>query len=56
MKTILNSLLAGIAGLRPDASPCSPQELMRGFSWQQVRPDDVVVRWTGRRLTWDGQP
>jgi len=52
----LCGVLAGIAGLRPDASPCSPQELMRGFSWQQVRPDDVVVRWTGRRLTWDGQP
>jgi hypothetical protein len=24
--------------------------LVRGFTWEQVRRDDVLVKWTGERL------
>lgn len=42
--------LAAVAGLRPRAEPCTPADLLRGFSWDLVRRDDVLVHWTGERL------
>ncbi len=42
--------LAAIAGLRPEAEPCTPADLVRDFSWDHVRRDDVLVHWTGERL------
>ncbi len=42
--------LAAVAGLRPNAESCSPQDLLRDFSWEQVRRDDALVHWTGERL------
>ena len=42
--------LAAVAGIHPVADPCTPQELLRDFTWERVRRDDVLVRWTGERL------
>ena len=42
--------LAAIAGLRPEAEPCTPADLLSDFSWDHVRRDDVLVHWTGERL------
>jgi glutamyl/glutaminyl-tRNA synthetase len=42
--------LAAVAGLRPGAEPCTPADLLRGFTWDHVRRDDVLVHWTGERL------
>ncbi|MBA3700451.1 MAG: hypothetical protein H0W78_16515 [Planctomycetes bacterium] len=42
--------LAWVAGLAPAAESCSPTDLLRGFTWERVRRDDVLVHWTGERL------
>ena len=42
--------LAAAAGLLPNPVACTPAELLRGFSWERVRREDVLVRWTGQRL------
>ncbi len=42
--------LAAIAGLRPDATPTTPQALVADFDWASVRTGDVVARWTGGAL------
>lgn len=42
--------LAAAVGLRPAAEPCTPRELLGGFTWERVRHDDLLVRWTGERL------
>jgi glutamyl/glutaminyl-tRNA synthetase len=42
--------LAWVARLIPSPEPVLPQELLPGFSWAQVRPEDVTLRWTGREL------
>ncbi len=47
----LVGLLAFWAGLRPDPGPCRPAELLEGFSWEQVRRSDLLVRWDGSVLT-----
>ncbi len=36
--------LAHIAGLREDATPCTPKELLPDFDWKYVREDDVLYR------------
>jgi len=46
----LCGLLARLAGLRPDARPTTPRELVADFDWSRVRGDDLVVLWTGRAL------
>jgi len=42
--------LAAVAGLLPRAEACTPADLLRSFTWERVRHDDVLVRWTGERL------
>lgn len=42
--------LAGVAGLAEDSAPRAPGELVEGFSWERVAPDDRVVVWTGGAL------
>lgn len=50
----LCGLLARVAGLRPDAAPVTPRELVADFDWQQVRPEDQVLRWAEPDLEWLG--
>ena len=42
--------LAHAVGLRADAAPQPPAELLRDFDWARVACDDRVVRWTGAAL------
>ncbi len=42
--------LAAAAGLLPRPQACTPAELLPIFTWDRVRRDDVLVRWTGERL------
>jgi glutamyl-Q tRNA(Asp) synthetase len=42
--------LAAAVGLLETAQPCTPPELLRGFGWERVRRDDLLVRWRGGRL------
>lgn len=42
--------LAAAVGLLPESRPCTPYELLRIFSWDRIRQDDLLVRWTGERL------
>ena len=42
--------LAAAAGLRPDAAPLRPGDLVADFDWGRVRREDLVVRWTGEAL------
>jgi glutamyl/glutaminyl-tRNA synthetase len=42
--------LACAAGLVERPEPLAPQALLESFSWQRVRRDDPVVRWTGAAL------
>ena len=49
--TGLCGFLAWCCGLRPDEKPVTPQVLLTGFSWDQVRDTDVAVAWDGRRLS-----
>lgn len=42
--------LAALAGLRPDAAPCTPRDLVGGFDWSLVPARDRIVRWTGEEL------
>jgi glutamyl/glutaminyl-tRNA synthetase len=46
----LCGLLACAAGLRAAPEPCTPRELLPGFSWATVRDADRVVTWTGAAL------
>jgi glutamyl/glutaminyl-tRNA synthetase len=46
----LCGVLARAAGLRPDAGPCRPAELVREFSWERVRWEDLPMVWTGTEL------
>ncbi|MCD8211538.1 MAG: tRNA glutamyl-Q(34) synthetase GluQRS [Oscillospiraceae bacterium] len=36
--------LSFLLGLRPDASPVSPQELVASFSWDKIQKNDIVLR------------
>jgi glutamyl/glutaminyl-tRNA synthetase len=49
----LCGLLSQWSGLRPDASPCVPGDLVAGFAWERVRREDLVVRWNGTGLSSD---
>lgn len=51
----LCGLLAHVAGLRPDAAPVSPAELVPGFGWERVAARDRVLRWSGTALEWVDQ-
>lgn len=42
--------LAAVAGIQAHPGPVMPVELLRGFTWERVRRDDMLVRWTGERL------
>jgi glutamyl/glutaminyl-tRNA synthetase len=42
--------LAAAVGLLPSPRPCTPRELLSGFTGERVRHDDLLVRWTGERL------
>jgi len=42
--------LAHAAGLRPDAAPVTPRELLAAFDWSRVETRDRAVRWQGQRL------
>jgi len=46
----LCGILANACGLRPDPGPTTPSQLLDDFSWQRVRSDDVLLRWTGMAL------
>ncbi len=46
----LTGFLAHAAGLRPNAAPLPPAELLRDFDWARVAREDRVVRWTGGAL------
>jgi len=46
----LCGILALAAGLRPDAAPATPAELLADFSWSRVRTRDRVLDWDGERL------
>ncbi len=46
----LCGVLAHACGLRANAMPTTPRELLREFTWKRVRRDDVPMRWTGQRL------
>jgi len=45
--------LAWVAGLRSDARPATPGDLLDAFDWRRVATRDRVVRWTGSRLEAD---
>lgn len=47
----LRGFLAKAAGLTPTAEPVGWDELLAGFSWDRVAPDDRVVAWDGATLT-----
>jgi glutamyl/glutaminyl-tRNA synthetase len=46
----LAGFLAYAAGLRRDAAPATPAELLRDFDWARVAREDRVVRWDGAAL------
>lgn len=48
----LIGLLAQVTGFRPDNSPVSLHELTSDFEWAQVRSEDTVLEWDGKKLTW----
>mgnify|MGYP001812019130 CR=1 FL=1 len=50
----LCGFLATAAGLRAEADPVEPAELVEEFDWSRVREEDRVVLWDGRRLTHRG--
>jgi glutamyl/glutaminyl-tRNA synthetase len=52
----LCGFLAQAAGLRPDARPATPAELLPGFRWADVGATDRVVRWVPPRLVLVGSP
>lgn len=43
-------ILAHAAGLRDEAIPCVPEDLIADFEWNRVTTEDRVMRWTGERL------
>ena len=43
----LCGLLAAGVGLRAEPAPCTPRELVAGFTWDRVRRADLVARWDG---------
>lgn len=46
----LCGVLAYACALRPDATPVTPDQLLRDFDWDRVARTDQVLRWTGERL------
>ena len=48
----LCGILAHLAGLRPDAAPCQPDELLADFSWDKVTREDRNLGWDGTALRW----
>ncbi|TVR12639.1 MAG: hypothetical protein EA401_08625 [Planctomycetota bacterium] len=46
----LCGFLAWISGLKPDATPCLPQDLLPHFTWQRVSLEDRVLHWDGSQL------
>lgn len=46
---MLRGVLAYMAGLVPEPSAVSLNELRSCFAWEKVRRDDVLVRWDGAR-------
>jgi hypothetical protein len=46
----LCGFLAWCAGLIDRPEPCTPADLVKGFSWNRVRRDDRLVGWDGERL------
>jgi glutamyl/glutaminyl-tRNA synthetase len=53
----LCGMLAAAAGLLPHARPCTPSELISGFSWSQVRSHDLIASWSAERgLTFEEPP
>jgi glutamyl-Q tRNA(Asp) synthetase len=42
--------LAFVAGLVPEGTKCLPTELVKTFSWDLVRMNDVLVHWNGQSL------
>lgn len=51
----LCGVLAHLAGIRPAAGPCTPAQLVKDFSWDNVSQRDIVVKWdeTHNRLMWE---
>lgn len=47
----LRGFLARACGLLPEAAPVSAQELLEGFSWENVGSADRGVAWDGRALS-----
>ncbi len=47
----LCGVLAHACGLRASAAPVTPRELLRDFNWIRVQGEDVVMRWTGERIS-----
>jgi glutamyl/glutaminyl-tRNA synthetase len=48
--------LGWAVGLRASPAPIAPAGLLATFSWDSVRAQDRVVRWTGHALALDGNP
>lgn len=48
--------LACAMDLRSSPAPITPAGLLAAFSWDRVRSEDRVVRWTGHALTLCGNP
>lgn len=48
--------LAHAIGLTDDDAPVTPAELVRGFSWQRVRPDDLIASWSAEDGLALGEP
>ena len=48
----LCGVLAYVAGLAPSPEPCSPSDLLHGFSWSKVTQEDKLLYWDGETLRW----
>ena len=51
----LCGVLANIAGIREEPTPCTPEQLLENFSWDNVSQDDIILRWdeAQNRLVWE---
>ena len=52
----LCGFLAHAAGLRPDAEPATPPQLLADFAWDRVGSADRLVRWQTASLTLEPAP
>jgi len=52
----LCGFLASVVRLRSTPVACRPHELVAGFDWRRVDPDDQLLRWDGRELHWERSP